>query len=497
MTEATNRPLSGLWQPTQLQKLHYGPGSVSKHLISALPSSSSKAFIITGTSLATRTPLVRQVEELLGQDRHAGTFSKIGEHAPVVALDQATELVGKDESIDTVISIGGGSPIDSAKAVSYRLHEKTEKYLYHIAIPTTLSAGECTMMAGYTESNGVKTGVRGKDLVPHVVLYDASFAEHTPERLWLSTGLRALDHAVELLYHPTASEMPARWMTLQAAGQLFEGLVEFKEGKKEDTITRLQLASFASLGFLGTNIKGGLGLSHALGYALGSPYGIPHGITSCLTLGHVVKLKAEDAEAAEQIARLIPFIGEKSSGDNKEDAKRVGDRILELVRKLELDHDLKSYKVGQDQIPIIVKRAIGKEEGEMYDKVEELFSMRVLITSVLPADGSPVPTTLQPTRLYPDSHISSPCPATVLPPIPILGLLFDAMPSSPPQPSAPEPAFDPSFAPHLARPNTTMTMDGQPIFRISSGYNFSTIEFGSGDCQNLLIKLYSGPRMIC
>jgi alcohol dehydrogenase class IV len=166
MTDAMNHPLSGLWQPTQLQKLHYGPDSVKTHLLSCLPKDSSKAFIITGNSLASKTPLVQQVESLLG-NKHAGTFSKIGEHAPVAQLDEATELVKRDGSIDTVISIGGGSPIDSSKAISYRLHEKTGNWLYHIAIPTTLSASECTMMAGYTQSDGVKTGVRGKELVPH------------------------------------------------------------------------------------------------------------------------------------------------------------------------------------------------------------------------------------------------------------------------------------------------------------------------------------------
>lgn len=373
MTDATNHPLSGLWQPTQLQKLHYGSGSVKHHLLSCLPSETSKAFIITGSSLATKTPVIKEVESLLGS-KHAGTFSKIGQHAPVADLDAATSLVEQDSSIDTVISIGGGSPIDSAKAISYRLHDKNGKWLYHIAIPTTLSASECTMMAGYTEKDGVKTGVRAPQLVPHVVLYDASLALHTPVNLYTSTGMRAMDHALELLYHPTATEMPARWMCLQSAASLFENLSKYKaDPKDEDVITKLQLASFGSLGFLGYNIKGGLGLSHALGYALGSPYNIPHGITSCLTLGHVIKLKAHDAAAAEQIARLLPFIGEKGTGDTKKDAEQVGDSILQLVKSLGLDSDLRNYDVNKDQIPIITKRATGgQESGQVYDAVEGL-----------------------------------------------------------------------------------------------------------------------------
>ncbi len=374
MTDATTNPLSGLWLPTQLQRLHYGSGTVKTHLLDCLPEkSSSKAFIITGNSLATKTPLVKQVEELLGA-KHVGTFSKIGEHAPVAQLDEATKLIEQDASVDTVISIGGGSPIDSAKAISYRLHEQSGKWLFHIAIPTTLSASECTMMAGYTEKDGVKTGVRAKELVPHVVLHDSTFALHTPERLWMSTGMRAMDHAIELLYHPTAVEMPARWMTLQAAGSLFENLPKYKANPKdEDIITKLQLAAFASLGFLGYNMKGGLGLSHALGYALGSPYGIPHGITSCLTLGNVVKLKSADPAAAEQVARLLPFIGETKSSDAKKDAEKVGDRINALVKELGLDSDLRNYKVDKDQIPVITKRATGgQESGKAYDSVEGL-----------------------------------------------------------------------------------------------------------------------------
>jgi len=373
MTDATNNPLSGLWMPTQLQRLHYGSGSVSKHLLDCLPNSNSKAFIITGNSLATKTPLVKDVEKLLGS-KHAGTFSRIGEHAPVAQLDEATKIVEDDSSVDTVISIGGGSPIDSAKAISYRLHDKSGKWLHHIAIPTTLSASECTLMAGYTESNGVKTGVRAPQLVPHVVLYDASFALHTPARLWTSTGLRAMDHALELLYHPTASEMPARWLCLQSAASLFENLPRYKQNPKdEDVITKLQLAAFGSLGFLGYNIKGGLGLSHALGYALGSPYGIPHGITSCLTLGHVVKLKARDPDAAKQIARLLPFVGETASGNAQKDAEKVGERVLQLVEDLGLDADLRNYQVDRSEIPTITQRATGgQESGPVYDAVAGL-----------------------------------------------------------------------------------------------------------------------------
>lgn len=373
-TESSQSPLKGLWKPTHLQRLYYGPNSVKDHLLESLPSETSKAFILTGNSLATKTPLIKQVEEQLG-NKHAATFSKIGQHAPVKELDEATALVLKDPSIDTIISIGGGSPIDSAKAISYRLNEKQKgKWLYHVTIPTTLSAAECTLGAGYTGEDGIKTGVAHAELAPHVVIYDSKFALETPEWLFKSTGLRALDHAMELMYHPTATEMPARQNCLLAAQGLFEGLREYHQNPKdEQVITKLQLAAFQSLGFLALNVKGALGLSHTLGYALGSPFGIPHGITSCLTLGHVVKLKAQSsADDAKQLARMAPFVGVTKSGDDKKDGVAVGEAILKLVEDIGLKTTLTEKGVGKDQVDWIVKIATRQESGPVYDKVKGL-----------------------------------------------------------------------------------------------------------------------------
>lgn len=369
---SSQTPLRGLWKPTHLQRLYYGSDSVKEHLLECLPHESSKAFILTGSSLASKTPLIKQIEEQLGS-RHASTFSKIGQHAPIKQLDEATELVEQDETIDTIISVGGGSPIDSAKAISYRLNEKKGKFLYHITIPTTLSAAECTLGAGYTNEDGMKTGVAHPGLAPHVIIYDSKFALETPEWLWMSTAMRAMDHAMELTYHPTSTEMPCRQMARFAAGDLFTYLPKYKQNPRdEQVITKLQLAAFASLGFLALNVQGGLGLSHALGYALGSPYQIPHGITSCLTLGHVVKLKSESEQDAEQLARMAPFIGVSKSGDNKKDATAVGDAILKLVEDLGLKTTLTEKGVGKDQVPQIVKLATRQESGPIYEKVKGL-----------------------------------------------------------------------------------------------------------------------------
>jgi alcohol dehydrogenase class IV len=381
--EATLNPLAGFYKPhTALKGLYYGPDAVKQHLLSCLPSEKSKAFIVTGNSLATKTPLIKELESLLSSKHHAGTFSKIGEHAPVAQLDEATEKVHSDETIDTIIAVGGGSPIDSAKAISHRLNEKAAKFLTLIDIPTTLSAAECTFLAGYTKEDGVKTGVAHPSLYASYIFYDPKFGSYTPPSLFASTGIRALDHAVETQYHPTATLMPAQWSGLMAIKELFDLLPKYQANPKdEQLITRLFLAAFSSLGFLGGNIKGGLGLSHTMGYALGSPYGIPHGITSCLTLGNVVKLKARlSSDDAAKVANILPFIGGSPSGDAVKDAETVGDRINELVKDLGFKTTLTEKGVGKDQLDTIVKRASGglnPDPNKKADSKEEALALEV------------------------------------------------------------------------------------------------------------------------
>lgn len=385
--ESSLSPISGLYKPNALKGLYYGPNTVRDHLKSCLPSENSKAFIITGNSLATKTPLIKQIEELLGSSHHAGTFSSIREHAPVAELDKATELVQSDSSIDTVISVGGGSPIDSAKAISYRVNEKSgdkNKWLTHITIPTTLSAAECTFIAGFTQDDGVKTSVVSPNIYPSYILYDSKFGLHTPPSLFASTGIRALDHAVETQYHPCSTLMPTRWITQVAIRELFEYLPKYHANPKdEDVITRLFLAAYASLGFLGGNIKGGLGLSHTMGYALGSPYGIPHGITSCMTLGEVVKLKAQgDPGDAAAVAAILDVFGEKRSGNDVEDAKVVGDKINKLVNQLGFTTTLTEKGVGKDQVDVILGRATGglnKKDGKSEKEEKTVAAVKGLI----------------------------------------------------------------------------------------------------------------------
>ncbi|GKZ24466.1 hypothetical protein AbraIFM66951_010690 [Aspergillus brasiliensis] len=377
--------LSGHWQPNpHLQHLYYGPDCVSKHLLSSLPNPTSKAIIITGTTLATRTPLVQRLQTLLST-HHAATISSITQHTPSHTIDAALHtlltLHTQDPTIDTLISLGGGSPIDAAKILALKFHLATTNSaltLTHLAIPTTLSAAETTPGGSTTQPDGTKTGIRDAKMAVHGIFYDPVYTKHTPMDLWLSTGIRALDHAVEAMYHPTASEVPWKVLAIYAVRELFECLPKVKDNHMRDNAVtvRLMLASFASSGLKGEDLGGaGMGLSHSLGYALGSPYGIPHGVTSCVTLGKVVGFMAGEEGKEREIARLVEAVGGVRTGDDTVDARVVGEKIVALVEALGLGVGSleEEFGVCRDEVPVIVKRALrGVDRGEFYDRVEGL-----------------------------------------------------------------------------------------------------------------------------
>ncbi|KKY23028.1 putative maleylacetate reductase [Phaeomoniella chlamydospora] len=396
--------LSGFYKPQNLKGLFYGPEVVKSHLLSCLPTTTSRAFIITGESLYTKTPLISFVEEILSPERHAGTFSKIKQHVPIAEVNEAVSVIvqsqNSDESpaIDTVISVGGGSPICAAKVISHIHWVQTGKFLSHITIPTTLSAAECTTSAGYKDTDGTKKAVNHPSLTPEHVLYDPYFGSYTPPTLFLSTGIRALDHAVEAQYHPLTPHFPSKILALESISLLFTHLPIYHEhhhrqpqpqpphqipsNSLTQTITTLFLASHLSLSYLGIPppTYGPLGLSHVLGYAIGSPYNIPHGITSCMTLSPTIRLKTRigDPETLKNIARIAKYIPETHDTNNQAtataattipstdlalaQAEKVSSAIESLIESLGLQRSLsKDYNLGKDQVDVIVERVVGKK----------------------------------------------------------------------------------------------------------------------------------------
>jgi len=261
----------------------------------------------------------------------------ISQHAPMTEIRAGAEDIGL-AGARAIVSFGGGSAIDAAKIISVRLATADGRAIPHIAIPTTLSVAELAAGAGFTNEQGDKAGMRDPRLMAAAVIYDAELTLATPMGLWLSTGIRALDHAVEGFLaegdHPFNDVM-----ALEAIRRLFDSLPRAKAVPDDAGVrTENQLAAWFSFTLPGASASG---LSHTMGKQIGARHGIPHGVTSCLLLPHVMRYLAE---RQPDRAALLP----------------TPDDVRELIESLDLPQNIAAYGIGEAEL----RRAAGELAGK-------------------------------------------------------------------------------------------------------------------------------------
>ncbi len=301
-----------------------------------------RALIITGNTLANKTDLANRLKGHLGE-RCAGIFDGSKQHVLASSVDDAVSEFDRTGA-DVLISFGGGSPIDTAKMVAYRRLQSGTSVPPHIAIPTTLSAGEFTHAAGMTdEKTRVKGVYFGIELMPRTVLLDPEVTVETPDWLWGATGLRAMDHAVEAIWakppHPLVSTL-----ALRAAHDLREYLPRSRD--KKDLELRLCCQHAAWMSIFGL-LNLGLRLTHPIGHQLGARFDIPHGVTSCVVLPEAMRFFAgRTAGAQAEIAEAFGV----AEGDEAASAGAAADAIEKLVSDLSLPSRLSETSAREDEL---------------------------------------------------------------------------------------------------------------------------------------------------
>ena len=297
-----------------------------------------RPFVVTTRSLATNTAVTNRLRQAAGRAL-AGEPALIGQHAPERDV-QAAVGAAKAAKPDGVLSIGGGSPIDAAKIVAFEAGG-----VPHVAIPTTLSAAELAPSAGVTDAAGQKGGRRDQRLIPTAVIYDGRLALHTPLELWLSTGIRALDHAVETILDP-GDHPYSDALALDGIERLFASLPQAK-AVPDDPSERTENQLAAWLSYSLPRVAGGLG--HVLGKQIGSPFGIPHGVTSCLLLPHVIRYRAR--QQPHQAAMLAAPMRVRIPGASLEElASAAADAVFNLIARLGLPQHLSAYHLSDEQL---------------------------------------------------------------------------------------------------------------------------------------------------
>jgi maleylacetate reductase len=324
--------LSGSFTYANPRVIHWGSGSVAQLEAELARLDATRVALVTTRSL---------LEHVDALPLKPVTTVVIGQHAPMSQIDAGVEQAS---DADAIVSFGGGSAIDAAKIISVRLAKGDGPAIPHLAIPTTLSVAELAAGAGYTNEAGDKAGMRDPRLMVKTVIYDAELTLATPAQLWLSTGIRALDHAVEGFLAP--GEHPFNdVMALEAIRRLFDSLPRAKDAPEDlDVRTENQLAAWFSFTLPGASAGG---LSHTMGKQIGARHGIPHGVTSCLLLPHVMRYLAE--KAPDRMGQLSRAMG-----------GRPADRVHDLIAKLGLPQHIAECGIGEPELR--------QAAGELADK---------------------------------------------------------------------------------------------------------------------------------
>ena len=327
----------------------------------------NRVFLMASGTLNRETEVIAAVRAALG-DLCAGVFDRMPAHTPRHAVIDAANQA-REARADLIVTIGGGSITDGAKTVQLclandiRTAEALDAYrpvkglppegckpptVRQISVPTTLSAGEFSALAGVTdERTKIKELFAHPMMIPRTVILDPAITVHTPEWLFLSTGIRAVDHCVEgfcsLEANPYADAQALRGLSLLATG-----LARVK-ADPSDLQARLdcQIGSWLSMAPLASGVP--MGASHGIGYVLGAVFGIPHGHTSCIMLPAVMRWnKAANADRQAQIAAAMGHPGEDA-----------GDVLDAFIGGLGMPRSLGAVNVAADSFDRIASQAMG------------------------------------------------------------------------------------------------------------------------------------------
>jgi maleylacetate reductase len=325
----------------------------------------ARAFLMVSGTLNRETDEIGKIRRALGA-RCVATFDAMPAHTPRAAVIAAANQA-RDADADIIVTIGGGSITDGAKAVQLCLANNVSTVegidairgqgsrspplaapiVRQISIPTTIAGGEFSSIAGVTnEKTRVKEALRHPLLMPRATILDPWLSVHTPEWLFMSTGIRAVDHCVEGICSREAQPYGDA-QALKGLAMLTEGLPRVKADPNNiDARMDCQIGTWLSAGPLASGVP--MGASHGIGYVLGAEFNVPHGYTSCVMLPSVMRWnKPDNAERQQLVSAAMGHPGEDA-----------GDVLDNFIRGLGMPRSLQDVRVGPEHFDRIAQAAM-------------------------------------------------------------------------------------------------------------------------------------------
>ena len=358
---------SGWSEPTPSQTVSFGI-PIADALPEALQRlSARRVAVITTNSLVKPDGLAWRVRDALGSRFHTIT-SEIRPHTRRADVMRVLKAL---EGADGVVTIGGGSVCDAVKAARLCLANGVtdaagmDRFrtfgnnpggegdttlpatLPFVAIPTTLSAAEFTPAAGVTDERGpMKQIFMYPGVGADIVILDPAMTRQTPSRLFFATGMRAVDHAVEIWCSINPNPVSDAY-SLYAGRMLISSLRRVFEAP-DDMQARLNCQKGAWLSVRGATGTVKAGASHGLGHALGGTGGMVHGETTCVMLPHVLRYNAP--VNGERQAVIASSVGEGH--------RALADIIESLVADLGLPGRLRDAGVAHALLDDVAAAAL-------------------------------------------------------------------------------------------------------------------------------------------
>jgi alcohol dehydrogenase len=340
-------------------KIIFGRGGLSK-IGEVVSQYGKKVFLITMSDFATKYGFTEYILERISEKEIPLYMYDEVEVSPTEKGLKKILDIFLDSGCDQILAFGGGSVIDSAKAVSlaaklggnigdYYYPNVVEKELFPvIAVPTTCGTGsEVTKYAIITEdSSKKKKTILGDPLIPRVALLDADTLKPMPPSLIASTGSDVLCHAVESFLGKKHSPFSDLY-SAEASKVAFENIIKAYGGEEDAKEYMLYAACLggAAINTTGTTV------AHALGYYISSKYNIPHGVATIMFLPHILSYEIEDIrKRLEELALL--------SGFQQKDAEYFVRKIRETLDQIGIAKKLGDLGIKEEEKSTIVQEGL-------------------------------------------------------------------------------------------------------------------------------------------
>ena len=323
-----------------------------------------KAFIVTGKHVVKLECFSGITEILKKNNIEYIVFSGITGEPDDKMIDEGVELY-KEENCDFLIAVGGGSPMDSMKAIAtlvvnggkisdYMGKTIEGKFPPMVAVPTTAGTGsEATQFTVITDSEkGIKMLLKGAVLVPNLAIIDPLFTLSSPKSVTASTGLDALTHAVES-YTSRKAQYLTDMTAIDAVKRIFRYLpVAYKNGNDVEARTQMSVAALeAGIAINNASVT----IVHGMSRPIGAIFHVPHGLSNAMLLEKCMSFAVDGAY--DKFAELGRAVGVADSNLSDEDSakafvKALGNlcRICEVPSLSEYGIDKKTFMEVADKM---------------------------------------------------------------------------------------------------------------------------------------------------